>query len=161
MLMMYDPLNCAGSANLHGPGTIALKAARSERRTEHVTPDEVADVTTPLTVSSSKEDVLFTIGAPLDSKQKPSRLHSLSPVRCTAKLGVCMLEPAPMPQAMMTGCAGDTRSNTATSSPEHSGVFTVLVEMGFHCVQHFAVHVGVLCLSTSHASISACLLKSC
>ena len=114
-------LTGAGSANLHGPGTIALKLARSERRTEHATPEEVEDVSTPLTVCSSKEDVLFTIGAPLDSKQKPSRLHTMSPAQCTAKLGVRMLEPAPVPQAMMTSSAGNSRCNTAANSPEPSG----------------------------------------
>jgi hypothetical protein len=116
----------ADSTGMHGPGTMALKAARRDARQGQQVgmPDLEEDVKTPLTVSSRQEHVLFTIGAPLElpSKQKPSRLLSVSPAPRTAKLGVRMLEPAPMPQGMTPAtmlCATGLR--TAASSPDNSG----------------------------------------
>jgi hypothetical protein len=53
---------------IHGLGTIALKAQRHEARLARFT-DEDADVKTPATSSTVKEQMPATIGAPLDLRR--------------------------------------------------------------------------------------------
>lgn len=101
-----------------------LKLARSEaRHGAHASAllDVLEDVKTPLTSGKRKDEVLSTIGAPLEmpSRHKCNRTPSASPVPFSLRLGACMLEPARRSTPGTMECPSG--QNTEASSPETAG----------------------------------------
>lgn len=111
-----------------------LKLARSEARQGAVAVlDMLDDVKTPLTSGKRSDEVLSTIGAPLEvpSRHKCNRTASVSPVPFSVRLGACMLEPA----RRSTPGTIDYPSgrNTEASSPETTGKWTFVLVPSFPC----------------------------
>eukprot|EP00892_Ulva_mutabilis_P002261 jgi/Ulvmu1/12035/UM083_0048.1 len=114
----------AGSTHSHGPGTAMLKLARSEARhgaKAATVWDVLDDVKTPLTSGKRKDEVLSTIGAPLEvpTRNKCIRTPTASPVPFSMRLGACMLEPARRSTPGTMECPSG--QNTEASSPDTAG----------------------------------------
>lgn len=119
-----------------------LKLARSEARqgaNAATVLDVLDDVKTPLTSGKRKDEVLSTIGAPLEvpTRHKCNRTPTASPAPFSLHLGACMLEPARRSTPGTIECPSG--QNTEASSPDRTGARHEL-----HQLSQFG-HAGPCC----------------